>query len=138
MKNKSIIKLILCVLALSSLFIVAGCSSNEEEPPAVNPIEISISIDFPKAADIDDIEETTIKIEEGSSVLDALQIYCSISDVPLTVETNSNSVHGISNLDNGTMKDRTWRYKLNGELRDVAESKKELKDGDHVEWVFIK
>lgn len=140
MKRRILTCFLLCVLAVGCMVFAGGCGRPAEETaPVVNPIEISVSIDFPKKADLDDISGEQFKLEEGATVLDALQLYCNVADMPVTVETTDGSVQGIGGVENGDFHaERTWQYKLNGELCTAAESQQKLEDGDVLEWVYRK
>ena len=140
MKRRIPAGFLLCALTLSCMVFASGCGRQAEEAaPVVNPIEITVSIDFPKKADLDDISGEKFKLEEGATVLDALQLYCNVADMPVTVETTDGSVQGIGGVENGDFFAlRTWQYKLNGELCTTAESQQKLEDGDVLEWVYRK
>ncbi len=140
MKRRILTSFLLCALTLSCMVVAGGCGNETEETaPVVNPIEITVSIDFPKKADLDDISGEQFKLEEGATVLDALQLYCNVADMPVTVETTDGSVQGIGGVENGDFHaERAWQYKLNGELCTEAESQQKLEDGDVLEWVYRK
>lgn len=131
--------LILTLLAFSMIFAVTGCGNTEDVTPAVKSMDITLSINYPAKAEIPDIYQETFKVEEHATVLDALEIYCNVNDIPLTVELTSGSVHGIDDIYNGDFyRSRHWRYKINGKLCADPENEKILKNGDSVEWVFVK
>ena len=117
MKKKVLTNLIICMLVCSSIFVVTGCGKDKEETPIVHPIKITISIDYPAKSGLDDVEEVDFKIEEDSTVLDAIQLYCNVNELPVTVETTDASIQGINGVDNGDYSaKRHWQYKINGEL----------------------
>ena len=69
----------------------------------------------------------------------ALQLYCSVHDIPLMIDTTSNAVQGINKIENGKLiKNRIWRYRLNGRLGNDAPAEKKLRDGDDLQWVYVK
>ena len=139
MKKKVLTNLIICMLVCSSIFVVTGCGKDKEETPIVHPIKITISIDYPAKSGLDDVEEVDFKIEEDSTVLDAIQLYCNVNELPVTVETTDASIQGINGVDNGDYSaKRHWQYKINGELSETPENEKILKDGDTLAWVFNK
>ena len=111
---------------------------NSEPAPIVNPINVTISIDYPKKADLEDVKDADFKVEEGASVLDAIQLYCNVNELPINVETTSSSIIGINDVNNGDYNSKTWQYKINGELCDTDVSEKILKDGDSIQWVYMK
>ncbi len=140
MRNKRSAYLALCAVLLVFLFAAGGCGNEQkEETKIVNPIEITISIDYPDKSELEDIVEVPFKIEEGSTVLDAMQLYCNVNEMALTVETTGASVQGISGVENGDFfAQRTWQYQINGQLCSENESEKVLADGDALQWVYQK
>lgn len=139
MKKKILTNLIICMLVFSSIFVVTGCGKEKEETPIVHPIKITISINYPQKSEIEDVEEVNFKIEEDSTVLDAIQLYCNVNELPVTVETTDESIQGINGVTNGDYgSKRHWQYKVNGKLCETPENEKILKDGDTLEWFFRK
>ena len=140
MKRRILTSFVLLALTAGCIIFGSSCSKQTEEAaPVINPVEITVSIDFPKKADTEDITAEPFKIEENSTVLEAIQLYCNVADMPITVETTDGSIQGIGGVENGDFfADRTWQYKLNGELCTVAESQQKLEDGDVLEWVYRK
>ena len=124
MRNRRSAYLALCAVLLVFLFAAGGCGNEQkEETKIVNPIEITISIDYPDKSELEDIVEVPFKIEEGSTVLDAMQLYCNVNEMALTVETTGASVQGISGVENGDFfAQRTWQYQINGQLCSENES----------------
>lgn len=138
MKKKALTNLIICMLVFSSIFVVSSCGKEAEETP-VHPINITISIDYPEKSELEDVEEAAFKIEEESTVLEAIQLYCNVNELPVTVETTDASIQGINGVENGEYSaKRYWQYKINGELCDTPENEKKLEDGDLVEWIYRK
>lgn len=143
MKRKNrISNFAVCAAAIAlilSLFTLTGCGSEDESVPDVKSFDISFSVNYPVKAELDDIENDTFKIEEKSTVLDVTEIYCSVNDIPLTIETTNGYVHGIDDVYNGDFyRNRQWRYKINGKLRADPPGEKYLEEGDTLEWVFMK
>lgn len=133
-------KISVCAILLLSLTMVTSCGeNNKEEQPIINPIEITISIDYPDKAEIEDIKEETFKIEEDSTVLDAIQLYCNVNNIPLNVETTDGLVDGISDVNNYILyKNSSWKYKINDELIESPANTQILVDGDSLQWVYKK
>ena len=141
MKKKKFIGFTLCTAALSLMLAVTACGEKpkEEAAPPVNPVDITISIDYPERAEMEDIEQEAFTIEEDSSVLEAIQLYCSVNEMPVTIETTGGTVVGINDLLNGDIfAARTWQFKVNGELCQEPADDVILKDGDSLEWVYVK
>ncbi len=141
MKKNTFTRLILCVTALLLALSVAACGEKQkdDEAPTVNSIDITISIDYPESAEMDDVTQDSFAIEEDSSVLEAIQLYCNVNEMPVTIETTGGTVVGINDLLNGDIfAARTWQFKVNGELCTDPAGDVTLKDGDNLEWVYIK
>ena len=96
-----------------------------------NPIEIFISIDYPKKAKTPDMENFKFKVEKKSNVLEATELYASMSEIPLLVDTTSNTITSIN-------KKATWQFKVNGKLIQGTPDSKRLHDGDSIEWIYMK
>ena len=100
---------------------------------------VTSRIDYPKKSEIPDVENTDFKIEENSSVLEAIQLYCNVNDMPINVETTDGTIVGINGLNNGDFHpNRIWQYKVNGELSASPAGEYILQEGDVLEWVYKK
>ncbi|MDY2991445.1 DUF4430 domain-containing protein [Hornefia butyriciproducens] len=141
MKKKFSI-IFICALALGLAVCVTGCrdkSSSSAEESVVNPINLLISIDYPGKANKPDLENFKFKAEEDSSVLEATELYCNISEIQLLVDTTNNEVQGINGINNGELKKKyVWKYKING--KEVSDNPQDydLKDGDNIIWYYTK
>ena len=99
--KKNTIKKVLALSAILALAAAAaGCSEKKVQEPIEDPIEVTISIDFPDGAEAEDITEEAFLVEDGTTVLDALQIYCNVNDIPVNVETTAAAVYGINGVNN--------------------------------------
>lgn len=154
MKKKLVVKLILCIIILASVTVLASCGDTETDGPIIEPIEISLSIDYPEpqtgssvgesgketsTPKIDDVKDVSFKIEEGVTVFDAIQLYCSANDIPITVETTALSVEGINTIVNGSVEGQekgSWKYKINGKFVAAPAGETVLEKGDSLEWVY--
>ena len=133
------------------------------QEPIEDPIEVTISIDFPDGAEAEDITEEAFLVEDGTTVLDALQIYCNVNDIPVNVETTAAAVYGINGVNNsdGTAENPdeeaddeeiaaetetdestetaltgSWHYSVNGEESSTPENEVRLSDGDSIIWIY--
>lgn len=143
MKKSVLNKIIVCLTALIMMFgllALTGCGSGkDDDAPDVETFDISVSIDFPVKSELLDQTDETFKIEEGSTVLEVTEVYCSVNNIPLTVETTKGMVYGIEDVYNGDFyKNRQWRYKVNGKLCADPPGEKYLRAGDKLEWYFVK
>ncbi len=140
-KRKIMASLLVCALLTGIMFALSACGKPNQigSQQIENPIEISISIKYPEKAKKPDIEAVGFKVEKNSTVMLALQLYCSVHDIPLMIDTTSNTVQGINNIENGVLiKDRAWKYRLNGRLSNAAVAEKKLHDGDELQWIYAK
>ena len=132
---------IILIISLSGGIILAGCGKEKSKPEVTNPIEIFISIDYPKKAKTPDMENFKFKVEKKSNVLEATELYASMSEIPLLVGTTSNtitSINKIANNDPKYNKKATWQFKVNGKLIEGTPDSKRLHDGDSIEWIYMK
>ena len=143
--------------------VLALCSEKKVQEPIEDPIEVTISIDFPDGAEAKDITEEAFLVEDGTTVLDALQIYCNVNDIPVNVETTAAAVYGINGVNNsdGTAENPdeeaddeeiaaetetdestetaltgSWHYSVNGEESSAPENEVRLSDGDSIIWIY--
>ncbi|MCI8349167.1 MAG: DUF4430 domain-containing protein [Firmicutes bacterium] len=135
---------LLCIFILS--FVLVSCSKEKEvsaPEDIVNPINVSISFsdsdkDAVEAEDFKAIAETDFIVEEGTSVLDATQLYCVANGLDITVNSSSGYISGMLGLNEGDLADTTgWIYTINGEAVTVSADKQILKEGDKIAWEFV-
>ena len=100
MKKSTLKKILAAATVVALAASAAACSDKTEDEPAENTIEVSISIDFPEGSGVEDITDQTFLVEEGTTVLDALQIYCNVNEIPVNVETTAAAVYGINGVNN--------------------------------------
>ena len=164
--KKNTIKKVLALSAILALAAAAaGCSEKKVQEPIEDPIEVTISIDFPDGAEAEDITEEAFLVEDGTTVLDALQIYCNVNDIPVNVETTAAAVYGINGINNSddtaenpneeaeaddeeiaaetetdesaeTTLTGSWHYSVNGEESSAPENEVRLSDGDSIIWIY--
>lgn len=139
--KKLISMVIVLVISLSGCMLLTGCGKEKARPEVTNPIEIFISIDYPEKAKTPDMENFKFKVEKKSNVLEATGLYASMSEIPLLVDTTSNtitSINKIANNDPQYDKKATWKFKVNGKLVDGTPESKKLSDGDSIEWIYMR
>lgn len=135
---------ILCIFILSLALVSCQDNKKESEPKdIVNPINVTISFsdsenDQVEAADFEPIEETEFIVEEGTSVLDATQIYCVANGLDITIDSAGGYIKGMIGLSEGDLADTTgWIYTVNGESVTVGANEQILKEGDKIAWEFV-
>lgn len=138
MSKRIISFLLIAVLVLISA-LITGCSGSKEEsaPKGSDSIDIMISIDYPAKAEIPDMENIKFKVEKNSSVLDAIQLYCSVSEISCLVDTSFNSLEGIGGVQNGDYdKYATWHCMVNDALIAGDPSNHKLANGDSLSLIY--
>ena len=133
---------VICVLAL--LFAVASCSSEPamEETPVVNPVSLEFSLldgeDDLELEDFEEIMDDPFIAEEGSSVLEATQLYCMSHDISISVDTSKGYVTEIAGLTEGDYDKQTgWVFTVNGEMGMLTAEEQIIEEGDKIAWEFI-
>ena len=135
---------LLCVLILS--FALFSCSEKKSESdPAdiANPISITISFsdsenDQVESEGFEPIENMEFTVEEGTSVLDATQLYCVANELEINIDPAEGYIKGMLGLNQGDLAETTgWIYTINGESIMVGANEQILKDGDKISWEFV-
>lgn len=133
---------VLCILTL--LFAVTACSPEpaHEETPIVNPINLSFSLldgeGEPELEDFEEINEDPFIAEEGSSVLEATQLYCMSHDISISVDKSRGYVSEIAGLTEGDYGKQTgWVFTVNGETGMLTAEEQILNEGDKIVWEFV-
>ena len=142
MKTKRDVKVLICLLAVLGLFCLCGCadpSSTGDDASAVEPIDLSVSIDYPAKAKKPDLKTLPFRAEEDCSVLQVVELFGNVNDISILVDTTYSTLEGVDGVINGvTLKTGEWQYQINGETMDKPISEVILKDGDHLELVYKK
>lgn len=139
MKKKMINSLILAALLCTIVLTGAGCSKKKEEVPVISPMEITLSINYPDKSNRESIKEEAFKLEERSTVLEAIQLYCKVNDMPMLVNTTEQTVQGINGIQNGDIdKEKSWKFTVNGKILTDPENLVILEDGDKLVWMYSK
>ncbi|MDD5921940.1 MAG: DUF4430 domain-containing protein [Eubacteriales bacterium] len=140
-KTRLLIAICLAAVALAVFLLIHGLSTeNKSQDEPENPITVSLTITYPEDSKYANAIKSTvsdISVEDGSTVSDALQLYCSISNIPLSLDKKNGRIIGIEKIKNDD-KDtfRVWRFKLNGELVDRSAKDTVLSDGDKIEFSY--
>lgn len=133
---------VLCVLIL--IFTTAACSSQPEvdDTPVVNPVNLSFSLldgdDDLELDDFEKIENDPFIAEEGSTVLEATQLYCMSHDISISVDSSKGYVTEIAGLSEGDYNNQTgWVFTVNGEMGMLAADEQIVEENDKITWEFI-
>jgi hypothetical protein len=135
--------LLIGVLSLA----IFGCSSKdttvEVQEDYANPISVTISIvdsdeDELTVENFTPIENAEFTVEDGTSVLDATQVYCVSNDIPYTLDSTGNYFTSINGLTEKEITAETgWIYKINGNEPTKGAKDVNLVNGDKISWEFI-
>ena len=132
--------MVFCLLAVFLLCFVSACSDKTEiEEPEIDSIDITLSIDYPKVSKRTDILEVPFKLEENTTVLQLIELYGNVNNLPVLVDTTHLTLEGINGVQNGILWDEgVWKFTIDGKYTTHAESEKVLEDGDNVKFIYIK
>ena len=136
--KKTYRKLVLCMLiVMAALFCISCGNSSEDETTSVESVDINISIDFPEKAKLPDLRTLPFRVEEETTVLQAVELYGTVNNISILVDTTASSLEGIDGVINGiTLKKGEWQYKVNGKETSKSISEAVLKNGDHLELIY--
>lgn len=140
----------LFTLFLSTILILAftGCNNSKtdqqiDSSSITHPINLTFSLldadgDELTLDDFTLIKDEAFIAEEGSSVLEATQLFCMSHDLSITVDRDKGYVTEIDGLTAGDYSDQTgWIFLVNGEMGNMTAEEQILKDGDSITWEFV-
>lgn len=140
----------LFTLFLSTVLILAftGCNNSKtdqqiDSSSITHPINLTFSLldadgDELTLDDFTLIKDEAFIAEEGSSVLEATQLFCMSHDLSITVDRDKGYVTEIDGLTAGDYSDQTgWIFLVNGEMGNMTAEEQILKDGDSITWEFV-
>ena len=140
----------LFTLFLSTILILAftGCNNSKtdqqiDSSSITHPINLTFSLldadgDELTLDDFTLIKDEAFMAEEGSSVLEATQLFCMSHDLSITVDRDKGYVTEIDGLTAGDYSDQTgWIFLVNGEMGNMTAEEQILKDGDSITWEFV-
>lgn len=138
--KKFISVLLIIVLALS--MVACGKEENKEETPIVNPTNLTFSLidgdDEIKMEGFEEIKGDAFIAEEGSTVLEATQLYCMSHDISISVDSSKNYITEIAGFSEGDYDAQTgWVFTINGEMGNLPANEEIIEEGDEIAWEFI-
>ena len=136
-------KAIVILLSFVMILAFAGCGSDSQsedeqtqQAAAETTIQITMDISFPDDSGMEDIEDASVTVESGSSVLNALNVYADEADLEIEMDNASENpyVTGIG----GILESDTagWIYEVNDEMVMESADACILNDGDNVSWNY--
>ena len=138
-------KITTILLALLLGFAMAGCTTQDNAgtpEDVVNPTNLTFSLtdgtDNPDVENFTTIDADPFIAEEGSTVLEATELYCVSHDMTITIEKKGSYVTEINGFTQGDYTDTTgWVFTVNGEMPDVGAGEITVEEGDEIVWRFI-
>ena len=137
-------KVLTLICAIALIFAGTSCSSKPdvEETPIVTPVNLSISFldgeDDLELEGFEEIKDDSFIAEEGSSVLEATQLYCMSHDITISADTSKGYVTEIAGLTEGDYDKQTgWVFTVNGEMGMLTAEEQIIEEGDKIAWEFI-
>lgn len=135
---------LICVFVLSlALFSCSEKKDDDDSSEITNPINVTISFsdsenDQVEVENFEPIENAEFIVEEGTSVLEATQIYCVANELDIEIDSAGGYITGLLGISAGDYSDNTgWVYTINGETVMVGADEQILKDGDKISWEFV-
>ena len=127
-----------------ALGLLSGCAWNSETDSGTSvnkkqSINILLSIEYPQKSRLPIMENIKFPLEENSTVLQAIELYCSVAEIPCILDTTSNQIVGINTVHNGDFnKHKVWKFSVGGKEPQMNAADVRLKDGDELRWVYVK
>ena len=135
---------LICVFVLSlALFSCSEKKDDDDSSEITNPINVTISFsdsenDQVEVENFEPIENAEFIVEEGTSVLEATQIYCVANELDIEIDSAGGYITGLLGISDGDYSDNTgWVYTINGETVMVGADEQLLKAGDKISWEFV-
>lgn len=132
-------------LAILLILTLSACSSEPAgdgaEQEIVHPVDLSmeIIIDVDDAGDVfEGMAATDFIAEEGSTVLEATQLFCMSKDISLSLDKNGTYITEMGGLSEGDYTQTTgWVYEINGESPTVSAAEKIIEKDQKILWKYI-
>ena len=118
-------KITTILLTLLLGFAMAGCTAQDNAgtpEDVINPTNLTFSLtdgtDNPDVENFTTIDADPFIAEEGSTVLEATELYCVSHDMTITIEKKGSYVTEINGFAQGDYTDTTgWVFTVNGEMQ---------------------
>ncbi len=127
-------------------FTLVSCGSSSGEAPAeepvVNPVnltmELFIGLEDAENDGFESISPVSFIAEEGSTVLEATELFCVSNDISITIDTDKSYVTEIGGLTEKDYAETTgWIFKVNGEIPSVPADQIIIAENDEIRWEFV-
>lgn len=133
---------LLMILVLTLSMVACGKEEVQDETPIVNPTNLTFSLldgdDDIEMEGFEAIEGDAFIAEEGSTVLEATQLYCMSHDISISVDSSKGYVTEIAGFSEGDYDKQTgWVFTINGEMGNLPANEEIIEEGDEIAWEFI-
>ena len=130
-------KITVVLMALIMALAMTACGGGENGNTGGDAaMTVKIEIDYPDESGIADVEDATVEVPEGASVLDALNAYAEANDCDVVMDENSDTPYVISIGGREAADSAGWIYELNDEMVMESADVCVLKAGDKISWSY--
>ena len=135
-------KISLLLASILIVFTITACGSDNaaSDPSAASEdkttVTVTIDIDFPDDSNAADVDSAKLTVNDGSSVLGALEAYADSNGGEILLDKSSGSPYVTSINGVAATETAGWVYEVND--KGVMKSADEyiIKDGDTISWDF--
>lgn len=128
-------KILMVVIAVVMVFSMAACGGSADESDAAM-INVSIEIDYPDNAGIEDVQAAMI-VEEGTNAMDMLYQYADENDIEVVLDESSATIYVTSIGGVEQTADAGWVYEVNDEMTMDAADQLVLSEGMEITWEYM-
>lgn len=129
-------KLLSVVLAGIMVFSMAACGNGGTGAMDADMINVSIEIDYPDNAGVEDVAAALI-VDEGTNAMDMLYQYAEENDVEVVLDESSATVYVTSIGGVEQTADAGWIYEVNDEMTMDAADELILEEGMKISWEYM-
>ncbi len=129
-------KILSVVLAGIMVFSMAACGNGGTGAMDADMINVSIEIDYPDNAGVEDVAAALI-VDEGTNAMDMLYQYAEENDVEVVLDESSATVYVTSIGGVEQTADAGWIYEVNDEMTMDAADELILEEGMKISWEYM-
>ena len=101
-------------------------------------MELFIGLEDAENDGFESISPVSFIAEEGSTVLEATELFCVSNDISITIDTDKSYVTEIGGLTEKDYAETTgWIFKVNGEIPSVPADQVIIAENDEIRWEFV-
>lgn len=134
--KKNIKRITLIALTLLLTLTFAACLDPSADGSDIKTIHVSMDVIYPKDADIENVTDFEMQVEESATVLDVLKSFADQQDIEVIIDDSSSSVY-VTSINGYAAEDTSgWIYEVNNETVMEEASHYVLANGDEVTWEY--